>query len=47
MFKTLSLATSAAVFLTLAGCGSVTMPAAKTPAMLASGALVAPRGMTL
>ena len=47
MFKTLSLAASAAVFLTLAGCGSVAMPAAKTPAMLASGALVAPSGMTL
>ena len=47
MFKTLSLAASAAVFLTLAGCGSVAMPAGKTPAMLASGALVAPSGMTL
>ena len=46
MFKTLSLAASAAVFLTLAGCGSVAMPG-KTPAMLASGALVAPSGMTL
>ena len=47
MFKTLSLAASAAAFLTLAGCGSVAIPAVKTPAMLASGALVAPSGMTL
>ena len=47
MFKTLALAASAATFLATAGCANMTMPAAKAPAMLASGALVAPSGMTL
>ena len=47
MFKTLSLAASAALVLITTGCGSVAMPAAMMPAMLASGALVAPSGMTL
>ncbi len=47
MFKTLALAVSAATLLVTAGCSSYAMPDAKTPAMLASGALVAPNGMTL
>ena len=47
MFKTLTLAASAATFLVIAGCGSYAMPGTKTRAMLASGALVAPGGMTL
>ena len=47
MFKTLALATSAAAFLATTGCANMTAPGANTPAMLASGALVAPSGMTL
>ena len=47
MFKTLALATSAAAFLATTGCANMTAPAANSPAMLASGALVAPSGMTL
>ena len=47
MFKTLALAASAATFLVTAGCANMAMPPAKAPAMLASGALVAPGGMTL
>ena len=47
MFKTLALAASAAAFLATTGCANMTEPAAKAPAMLASGALVAPSGMTL
>ncbi len=47
MFKTLALAASAAAFLATTGCANMTAPAAKAPAMLASGALVAPSGMTL
>ena len=47
MFKTLALAASAATFLVTAGCANMAMPPAKAPAMLASGALVAPSGMTL
>ena len=47
MLKTLSLAAAAATFLVTAGCANMTEPTAKAPAMLASGALVAPSGMTL
>jgi predicted lipoprotein with Yx(FWY)xxD motif len=47
MLKTFALAASASTLLVIAGCGSYAMPAAKAPAMLASGALVAPSGMTL
>lgn len=47
MFKTLALAASAATFLVTTGCANMTAPAAKAPAMLAAGALVAPSGMTL
>ena len=47
MFKTLALATSAAALLATTGCANMTAPAANSPAMLASGALVAPSGMTL
>ena len=47
MLKTLALAAAAATFLVTAGCGSYATPAAKTPAMLDGGALVAPGGMTL
>ena len=47
MFKTLALAASAAAFLATTGCANMTAPAANAPAMLASGALVAPSGMTL
>ena len=47
MFKPLLLAASTAALLFTAGCSSYTMPGAKTPAMLASGVLVAPSGMTL
>ena len=47
MLKTLVLAASAATFLVTAGCGSYATLAAKSPAMLDSGALVAPSGMTL
>jgi predicted lipoprotein with Yx(FWY)xxD motif len=47
MFKKLCLAASAATLLATAGCANMAIPAAKTPAMLAGGALVAPGGMTL
>ena len=47
MFKTLCLAASSAALLFTAGCGSYAMSAAPAPAMLTSGALVAPSGMTL
>ena len=47
MFKTLALAASAATVLATAGCGSYATPAAKSPALLDSGALVAAGGMTL
>jgi predicted lipoprotein with Yx(FWY)xxD motif len=43
--KTLALAASAATMIIASGCASMSAPAA--PAMLASGALVAPNGMTL
>ena len=45
MLKTLSIAASSAAFLFTAGCASMSAPNA--PAMLTSGALVAPSGMTL
>ena len=45
MLKTLCIAASSAAFLFTAGCASQMSSAA--PAMLASGALVAPNGMTL
>ena len=47
MFKTLCLAASSAALLFTAGCSSYAMSAAPAPAMLTSGALVAPNGMTL
>jgi predicted lipoprotein with Yx(FWY)xxD motif len=47
MFKTLALVASAATFLLTAGCANMTASAPTTPAMLASGALVTPSGMTL
>ena len=43
--KTLALAASAATMIVASGCASMSAPAA--PAMLSSGALVAPNGMTL
>lgn len=45
MLKTLCIAASSAAFLFTAGCANIAAP--KAPAMLASGALVAPNGMTL
>ena len=45
MYKTLALAASAATVFIASGCANMAAPAA--PAMLASGALVAPNGMTL
>ena len=47
MFKTLAFAASAAALLATTGCANMTAPDAKAPALLASGALVAPSGMTL
>ena len=47
MLKTLVLAASAATLLTTAGCAGYAAPTVNSPAMLASGALVAPSGMTL
>ena len=47
MFKTLVFAASAAAVLITTGCANMAAPAAKTPAMLAGGALVNPNGMTL
>ena len=47
MFKTLAFAASAAALLATTGCANMTAPDAQAPAMLASGALVAPSGMTL
>ena len=47
MFKTIALAASTATFLVTAGCGNMTAPSAKAPAMRSAGALVAPGGMTL
>ena len=46
MVKTLALAASAATLLFASGCAS-TMATPAAPAMLSSGALVAPNGMTL
>ena len=45
MYKTLALAASAATVFIASGCANMAAPTA--PAMLASGALVAPNGMTL
>ena len=47
MFKTLCIAVSSAALLVAAGCGSYAAPDAKSPAMIASGTLVASGGMTL
>ena len=47
MFKSLVFAASSAAVLLTAGCAGYTTAAAKSPAMLANGALVAPSGMTL
>ena len=47
MLQTLSLAAASAALLATAGCGSYAPSAAPMPAMLSSGALVSPSGMTL